>query len=85
MAYTKKTTSTGEIIALCDGSIETVTERGDAYALTIKLDTGITVSGFRGKSLGKPALGRNSFYIKEEDFREYGNMAWNIGFPEVSD
>lgn len=85
MPYKVKITSTGEKIAVCNGTIITIGERGDAYSLTIKLDTGATVSGFRGKSLGKPELGPNSFYIKHEDFLEHGNSSWNIGFPEVSD
>ena len=85
MPYTIKVTSSGEKISICDGEIIAIGERGDAYSLTIKLDTGATVSGWRGKSLGRPSLGHNSFYIKEEDFREHGNSSWNIGFPLVSD
>lgn len=93
MPYVLKTTSSGERIAVCDGTIIAISERGDAYSLTIKLDNGKIMSGFRGKSLGKPAMydedGKpavHSFYQKESDYLEYGNIgSWNIGFPAVSD
>ena len=81
----KKITAKGESIVLSSGTLTSVTPYKDAYQLAITLENGKSVVGFRGQSLGEPALGPHQFYIKEVEFKAHGNTAWNIGFPEIDD
>lgn len=85
MSYEIKTTSAGEIISISAGQLTSVSERGNAYQLAITLADGKKVTGYRGQSLGKPSLGDHQFYIKQVDYKEHGNMSWQIGFPAVDE
>lgn len=83
--YQVKTTKAGEKIVVAKGTIYSVDTHKNSYRLGIRLDDGREVVGFRGQSLGEPALGKNQFYIKEADHKEHGNTSWNIGFPAIDD
>lgn len=85
MSIEKKVTAAGENIVLMDGVLKSVSEYKDAFMLSIELENGKSVVGYRGQSLGKPALGNHRFYVKEADYQAHGNTSWQIGFPAIDD
>lgn len=80
-----KTTKAGEKIVVTRGTLVSVDTHQNSFRLGIQLSDGRRVVGFRGQSLGEPALGEHSFYIKEADYNEHGNTAWNLGFAPIDD
>jgi hypothetical protein len=96
-----KTTKAGDKIVVARGDVvgcsDYINEAGEhtAFRLDIRLEGGERCIGYRGLSLGSVPVSlpdnegnypaKDSFYVKEDDFAEYGNTAWNLGFAPIDD